>query len=346
MNLIDKYIAEVGKHLPRKNRADIEAEIRSTLEDMLDERTQGKGAVLSQSKDPADEATVMELLKEYGAPREVAATYKPHPYLIGPRMFPMFEMILRIVFAVVIGASFIGLGVNLSKTGLSGPEFASTLGEWGTGLLGGLITAFGNIVLVFAILERTKVVNDFEKEIKEWDPKELQAEPDPDQIDRADNIATIIFTVLGLVVLNLYPNLFVVGFSNNGNWVSMPILTDVFFRFLPWINVMGLIQIAFNVYLLGQRDWQPLTRILDIVIDVAGMALAVIILRTPGIFDVTTASLTKLGITEAAGTLAQLFNFVPTIIIIVVVVVTTVQVIKNLIQLFNVRSRMPYPVAK
>ncbi len=121
MNLIDKYIAEVGKHLPRKNRADIEAEIRSTLEDMLDERTQGKGS--------ADETTVMELLKEYGAPREVAATYKPHPYLIGPRMFPMFEMILRIVFAVVIGASFIGLAVTLSKVGLSGPEFASTLNK-------------------------------------------------------------------------------------------------------------------------------------------------------------------------------------------------------------------------
>jgi uncharacterized protein (UPF0216 family) len=40
MNLIDKYIAEVGKHLPRRNRSDIEAEIRSTLEDMLDERKQ------------------------------------------------------------------------------------------------------------------------------------------------------------------------------------------------------------------------------------------------------------------------------------------------------------------
>ena len=70
MNLIDKYIVEVGKHLPRKNRADIEAEIRSTLEDMLDERKQGDG--------PADEATVMQVLKEYGAPREVAAKYKTH----------------------------------------------------------------------------------------------------------------------------------------------------------------------------------------------------------------------------------------------------------------------------
>src|SRR5512140_3524156 len=149
MNLIDKYIAEVGKHLPRKNRADIEAEIRSTLEDMLDERSEG-----TQGKGAADEAAVMELLKEYGAPREVAATYNPHPYLIGPRMFPMFEMILRIVFVVVIAASFLGLGVSLSKTGMSGAAFASTLGEWFTDLFGGLIAAFGNIVLVFAILER------------------------------------------------------------------------------------------------------------------------------------------------------------------------------------------------
>src|ERR1044071_10077013 len=81
MNLIDRYIAEVDKHLPRKNRADIGAEIRSTLEDMLDERKQGDG--------PADEATVMDLLKEYGSPRDVAATYRPpqYQYLIGPRMF-------------------------------------------------------------------------------------------------------------------------------------------------------------------------------------------------------------------------------------------------------------------
>ena len=88
MNLIDKYIAEVGKHLPRKNRTDIEAEIRSTLEDMLDER--------KQADSRPEEELVMELLKEYGAPVEVAAKYKPHPYLIGPRLFPLFESVPEI----------------------------------------------------------------------------------------------------------------------------------------------------------------------------------------------------------------------------------------------------------
>jgi HAAS len=143
MNLIDKYIVEVGKYLPRQNRADIEAEIRSTLEDMLDERKPAEG--------PADEATVMKLLKEYGSPRQVAATYKTHQYLIGPRMFPTFEMVLRIAFAVVAGASLIGLAAGVAKTGLAGPAFASTLGDWFGGLFSGLVAAFGNVILLLRI---------------------------------------------------------------------------------------------------------------------------------------------------------------------------------------------------
>jgi hypothetical protein len=338
MNLIDKYIAEVGKYLPRKNRADIEAEIRSTLEDMLDERKPTEG--------PADEATVMELLKEYGSPREVAATYKTHQYLIGPRLFPIFETVLRIVFAVVAGASLIGLGVGLTKTGLTGTAFVSIIGQWFGGLISGLIAAFGNVALIFAIIERTQVANKFEKEFKEWDPKELKQEPDPDQIDLPDHIATIIFTALALVVFNLYPNLLSIRYSSGGTWVTWPILTEAFFHFLPWINMMGLLQIIFNGFMLGQRDWTPVTRSLSIVMDIAGMILAVIILRTPGIFGVTPESLASIGLSEAADNLSRLFNFLPTIIITIVVVVTTVKVVKSLLRLFSDKSRSPYPVMK
>jgi hypothetical protein len=338
MNLIDRYIAEVGKHLPRKNRADIEAEIRSTLEDMLDERKQGEV--------PADEATILQLLKEYGSPREVASTYKPQPYLIGPRLFPIFEMVVKIVFAVVASVSLIGLGVSLYKTGLTGPEFVSALGEWLGGLFNGLIAAFGNIVLVFAIIDRTQAATELEKELTDWDPKELQSEPDPDQISRGDNIATIIFTVLGLVLLNLYPNLLAVSSFSNDTWVSFPILTDSFFRFLPWINVMGLLQIVFSGYMLSQRSWAPLTRIANILVDIASMILSIVILRTPGIFGITPDALRSIGITEAADMLARFFGFVPTIIIIVVVVATAAEVGKSLLRLLYGKPRPPYPIAK
>jgi hypothetical protein len=338
MNLIDKYIAEIGKYLPRKSRADIEAEIRSTLEDMLDERT--------TTNDPADEATVLQLLKEYGSPREVAATYKTHQYLIGPRLFPIFEMVLRIVLAVVAGASLFGPAVSLAQTGLTGPEFVSSLGKWFGGLISGLIAAFGNIVLVFAIMERTQLADKFEKEIEEWDPRELKSESDPDQIDLPDPIATIIFTVLGLVVLNLYPNLLSIRYPSGDTWITLPVLTDAFFRFLPWINVMGLLQIVFNGFLLSQRSWTPLTRVFDILVDIAGMILAIVILRTPGIFGITPDALTKMGIGTGAENLSRLFNFVPTLIITIVVIATAVQVGKSLLRIFSAGTSPAYPVMK
>ena len=343
MNLIDRYIAEVGKHLPRKNRADIEAEIRSTLEDMLDERTQGKGT--------GNEAKVMQLLKEYGAPRDVAATYRPpqYQYLIGPGLFPIFERVIRIVLAVVVGASLIGLGVGLAKTGFTGSEFVSTLGEWFGGLLSGLIAAFGNIVLVFAIIERThaakEIQKEFEKESKDWNPEELKSEPDPDKVDLADHIATLIFTILGLIVLNLYPSLIAVRYLNDGTWVAFPVLTAAFFSFLPWINIMGLVQIIFSGFMLGQRTWTFTTRIVGILVDIAQMILAIAILRTPGIFGITTQTLTSIGFGEDAENLSRLFNSLPSLIILIVAIATSVKVIKALLRLFN-RPRSPYPVLK
>jgi len=266
--------------------------------------------------------------------------------LIGPRLFPFFEMVVRIVFAVVAGASLIGLGVGLTKTGLSGPAFVSNLGEWFGGLIGGLIAAFGNITLVFAILERTQVADQFEKEFKEWDPKELESEPDPDKIDLPDHIATIIFTLLGLVVLNLYPNLLSIRYLSDGTWVALPVLTETFFRFLPWINIMGLVQIVYSGFMLRQRDWTPATRIFGILIDIAGMILGVVILRMPGIFGLTPEVWASIGLAEAADDLSRLFNFLPIIIITIVVLVTGIKVIKSLIRLFAGKTRSPYLVIK
>ena len=39
MNMIDQYIFEVGENLPEKLRADLEKEIRSLIEDTLEERS-------------------------------------------------------------------------------------------------------------------------------------------------------------------------------------------------------------------------------------------------------------------------------------------------------------------
>ncbi|MCK4724290.1 MAG: hypothetical protein KAT29_00735, partial [Anaerolineales bacterium] len=102
MNLIDRYIYAVGRQLPRKNRADIQAELKSTLIDTLEARSEGE---------PSEEQ-VVALLTEFGPPEKVAASYWPESqYLIGPKLYPLFRMSLGIALLVFVIVQLVLLGV-------------------------------------------------------------------------------------------------------------------------------------------------------------------------------------------------------------------------------------------
>ncbi|HEX6271021.1 MAG TPA: hypothetical protein VFZ43_12350 [Anaerolineales bacterium] len=339
MNLIDKYITEVGKHLPRRNRADIEAEIRSTLEDMLEERKQAQGEV--------DDAMIIELLKEYGAPRQVAESYVGPRYLIGPRVYPIFELVTRIVLAVLLGLALVGLGIGLARSSLTGPEFLRTVGDSAAGLLSGLITAFGNIVLVFAILERVLPAKEFTRETEDWNPAQLASEPDPDRVSFGEQIVGIFFLALVLVILNLYPGIIGIGFFNESDWVFIsPVLTEAFFNYLPWINVLALLQIGFSVYLLRQGVWNSGMRIVNILLELAGIALAVVMLRGPALVALRPEQLANTPLAESAEVFANIANLIPTLVLTIVIIISSIEVAQMVYHLLKSRPAPAYPIAK
>jgi len=338
MNLIDRYIAEVGRHLPHKQRADIEAEIRSTLEDMLEERKQAEGTV--------SEAQVIELLKEYGAPRKVAESYVGPNYLIGPRVYPIFELVTRIVLIVLFGLALAGLGLSLAKSSLSEPEFLKTIGESALGLFGGMITAFGNIVLVFAILERVLPAMEFEEE-EEWDPAELAREPDPDRVKFGEQIFETFFLVVFLVIFNLYPGVIGFGFFNENDWVFIsPILTEAFFSYLPWINILILLQLGFNIILLRRGWWNTGLRVANIVLELAGIALAAAMLRGPDLASLTPAQLAGTPLEDSAGIFISLANWIPTLVLTIVIIVSSIEAAQMVYKIIKSRSSPTYPVLK
>ena len=61
MNLIDRYVHQVGKRLPKKQRTDVEAELRSLLSDMVEDRAQTK-------VNKADEEIIVDVLRDFGSP--------------------------------------------------------------------------------------------------------------------------------------------------------------------------------------------------------------------------------------------------------------------------------------
>ena len=338
MNLIDKYIAEIGKHLPRKGRSDIEAEIRSTLEDMLEERKQADGQV--------SEEQVIALLKEYGSPREVAESYTGPRYLIGPRVFPIFELVTRIVLIVLFAIALAGLGLSLARSSLGGPEFLMTIGESALDLFGGLITVFGNLVLAFAILERVLPAKEFEEE-EEWNPAELAREPDPDRVKFGEQIFEMFFLIVFLILFNLYPRAIGIGFFNENDWVFIsPVLTDAFFSYLPWINILILLQLGFNIFLLRSSWWNNGLRVANIVLELAGIALAVSMLRGPDLAALSPTQLAGTPLEDSASIFIALAKWVPTLVLTIVIIVSSIEVAQMVNRILKSRPSSPYPVVK
>ncbi len=323
MNLIDKYVAEVGKHLPLlKGREDVEKELKSTLEDMLEDKAEQAGR-------PRDEAMEIELLKEYGSPQRIASSYNPHPYLIGPRMFPFFLMVLKIVLTVVIVIMLVLSSIKaVTAFPLFAADFMQVIMQGFGNALSTAIAAFGNVVIVFAILERIlpeKEMGDFSNE-KDWDPASLAKQPDPDMVKRGDLIVEVVFTALGLAFLN--------GLFN------LPVFTKEFSQFIPWINAVFLGEIILDVYLLVTAKWNTPGRIAKVIIEAVGIAITVILIRTPNLTLFTNESLLNfIKISEEAGAAGLAAYYTTSITLIVILIIQGIELAKALYELLRINYR-------
>jgi len=287
MKLIDRYVAEVGKRLPLlKGRKDIETELRSTLEDMLEDRAQKSGRAM-------DEALEIDLLREYGAPNKVAATYNPMPYLIGPGMFPFFTMVLKIVLTVLTIVLFVAMGIQIAtQSPMTGVEFLKAIGEGLLGIVSAVISAFGNIVLVFALLERFVPSKDFKiEDEKEWDPASLMKEPEPEDVKPWEPIFAVVITFIAISIFNFNPQLIGFYFYSGEKWVVLPALTDVFFRWMPLINVAWVAEIILNGMLFRSGRWQTSTRLFSMATKILQIVIGYFLLTGPGIVAITPESL-------------------------------------------------------
>ena len=333
MNLIDRYVTEVGRHLLLiKGRKDIEKELRSTLEDMLEERAKEKGM-------PADESMQMELLEEYGAPQKVAETYNPYPYLIGPRIFPFFMTILKIVVAAVtLGlsiATFVEI-VNLSP--ITTMDVLSAIGHGILNIISASIAAFGNLALVFALIERFAPAAEFKMdEDKVWHPAELMKEPEPNKVKIWEPIVAIVFTFIAISIINFNPQLISLYYLDGNTWHTVPILSDAFFRWLPLMNVAWVIEIIRNGMLLRTGEETVSTRLTSIGVKLLNIFILAMLIAGPSVLALTTESLTTAGVTDpdALSALTIFADKGMDIVFGIAIFGTTVDIIKTLYKMFT-----------
>lgn len=265
---IDRYVAEVGRMLPARNRADVEKEINSLLHDAAE--AQAGGA------EPG-EAQTLAVLRQFGPPREMAMRYGASQYLIGPLLYPTFVTVLRVVVGIVLAVSLFGVVLALAQS-TQLPDIGDIVG----GVLGGVIQAAAWVVLVFAVVERLNL-RELERMSTTWDPRSLPAAGSAGRVSVVETIFTVIFNTAFIVVLSglldSQGRLSVQG----SDWTSAAIFSTEFMRYVPWLIALLAADVALAVATLIRGRWTALLRVLAIVVNLAAIAVAALMLAGPSL---------------------------------------------------------------
>ncbi|MCJ7738836.1 MAG: hypothetical protein MUQ10_16240 [Anaerolineae bacterium] len=265
MELIDRYVHAVSRQLPRKIREDVEMELRSSLEDSLEARSEG-------ATGDALEAHAVALLKEMGSPEEMAASYQPgSQYLIGPELFPTYKLVTRIVLTVFSILVLVGVAMGLRAIATTDVNWFEFVSEGLNTLITSGVFAFGMLTLIFALIQRFGDVKEVHPE--PWVPSKLPAVTDEDVIKRGSGLEKIIGGVIFLAILNIFPHWIGMYTTVGGNGRFIPLLGADFALYLPTINVILVGSIALGILLALQKRWNALTRVIDVVLGLSTMFL-------------------------------------------------------------------------
>lgn len=286
--LIDRYIHEVGAHLPAKTRADVQLELRSTLHDALAAR----GLDASKAEDAEG---VAALLREFGEPEHFAARYQPERFLISPAAFPAFRLSYGIAAVVVTIVHLIGLALQLNRGGFSFEWWGSFMANY----VDNMLLNLGVVAFVFYLLEGFKVIKPAKPDA-DWDPRKLPAIKDPDRINRTEELVGIIFTIAALLVFNFAPEWIGIITWDDGAPSVFPILAESFLAYVPWLTALWLGELALKALVYRRGRWSRVLRVGEFVLQLASIFVLYTIIQNAEIVTIAIVdSLVKFGLSVA-----------------------------------------------
>jgi len=298
MSLIDRYIAEVGRHLPEKDRSDIEAEIRSTLEDMIEER--GRAATKS-----TDDKIIADTLEELGDPQLLASRYAPSKrYLIGPGWYDIYlktlQRVLSTVLPIFAAVTFI---LTLTENPL---DFINAVGEAVGGAFNVGLQILFWMTIVFVFLERSDEIPNAPQgaDTRAWTVAQLPKLPKKRQISIAEtlmNIASILFVLIWIALPFTLDRL-------QGNPVPVPFLhPNLWNLWLPLFFVIMGLTLVHEVFKLKIGVWTPALTATNVILGLISIIYIAALVVTKDVIN--PAFLTMLDNSAAAPELREVVTW-------------------------------------
>lgn len=255
-DLIERYVHEVGKYLPEKEREEVRNELRSLLYDQLDDRYKGEPT----------EDDVVELLTEFGEPREMAASYGREQYLIGPDLFPTMMYVLQrgwvLVPAIVVLIRVLVAFLSGEPTTVIG-LFLETLFT----VVQAVFVFTGIVVMIFAMMQYSGV--DLDEHKTAFDPRQLPRLNDPARVERGEVATGIAFGVFGAAILFYFVR--VGGLTLRFNLTEPVDVLPVPMNWLVVALVTTILSVLLQVIVLRRGRWSVSILLAEMVVEVVSL---------------------------------------------------------------------------
>ena len=283
MDLLNRYLQAVRKHLPLKRQDDIIAELRANLESQLEDKESELGRPLTQGE-------AESWLQGLGPPIQVAVQYQPQQYLIGPAIFSLYLYVLRMSF---VWATVIYIVISAVMIATSSPSGSAVIGAV-VHIPFMLMQVAAWVTLAFAALEFTAAhypgtIPSLSGLYGQWSPGNLPpveagggGASKPRSYAKAVAEVVLGYLVLGwLLLIPKHPYLlFGPGVFA---WDASPFkLAPVWITFFWWILVFNIIQLAWNCIELLVGSWERPRRWPRLVVKALGLAPVVLLASAPG----------------------------------------------------------------
>jgi hypothetical protein len=240
--VIESYVRDVTRRLPRKDRTDVALELRALLSEELAARAAG-GA--------ADEAMAVALVRGFGAPGEVAGRYRPARPLLDPADTRPFTI------AAAAGAVVIIAGVLVAPAAATHPHQAANAAT------GAILAWLGFLVVVFAARNWAQ---------RHWPSLTAWRPRDPESVSRAASLALVAVIALGIVCYGA-PTWVAAQFTGGPvpAWMStVAYAPDFQAARLPWLLALWGLQAGLIAWVAVEGRWRAPTRRIE-----AGLLLGV-----------------------------------------------------------------------
>src|ERR1700681_3145417 len=282
MQLLERYLQAVKFWLPKEQREDIIAELAEDIRSEIDEKEAELGRNLN-------ELELESILKQRGRPILVANRYLPQEHLIGPVLFPIYRLVLKIVMlCYLVPWTLTWIALLIFNSGyaakFAGHSWVSALGSLWTSLWSTAFLAVGTVTLVFAMLERAQNKSHF---LEEWNPRKLPPVNNPNLIPRFNSILELVANLIFCVWWTAHMSSGVVL-----NEVNLRISLSPAWRYFFWgFLLVAFVNIALAVANLARPYWTTRRATFRLVSDIASSVLFCWLLKANILAEIAGASI-------------------------------------------------------